>query len=173
MFPTHPLDLPEIRSRITSSLGIKDLASCARVSQEWNDSFTPPLYNSVVLSKHGLSMESVERNKHFIQHLTINSYAYENQPSTSEQGQVVSRIMANSYLTTLALQYNSIGDNGAIALSEALKTNSTLITLELRDNSIGDNGAIALSDALKANSTLTILNLKKKFDRTQRITDDV
>ncbi|KAH7042932.1 hypothetical protein BKA57DRAFT_508289 [Linnemannia elongata] len=75
MFQKHPLDLHEIRSRIASSLGLKDL-SYARVSQDWNDSFTPPIYNSVVLSKHDLSMESVERNKYFIKHLTIQKVTY-------------------------------------------------------------------------------------------------
>src|SRR5690349_6549230 len=71
IFQTHPLDLHEIRSRIATSLGLKDLASCALVSQDWNDSFTPSLYKSVVLSKHGPSMESVERNKHLIKHLNV------------------------------------------------------------------------------------------------------
>ncbi|KAF9121532.1 hypothetical protein BGX30_002499, partial [Mortierella sp. GBA39] len=40
-------------------------------------------------------------------------------------------LKSNSILTTLNLQYNSIGENGAVALSEALKTNSTLTTLGL------------------------------------------
>ena len=60
MFQTHALDLHEIRSRIASSLGHKDLASCARVSQDWNDSFTPPLYKSVVVKtrrQHGVYWE--------------------------------------------------------------------------------------------------------------------
>ncbi|KAI9234488.1 MAG: hypothetical protein BYD32DRAFT_423450 [Podila humilis] len=60
-FRTHALDLPEIRSIIVSSLDYEDLASCARVSQDWSNLFTPPLYNSVVLSKQGPSMESIER----------------------------------------------------------------------------------------------------------------
>jgi hypothetical protein len=159
IFQTHPLDLHEIRSRIASSLGLKDLASCARVSQDWNDSFTPPLYSSVVLSKQGSSMESIERNKHLIQHLEIQDSAYENLSSRSERYKVISNIMANSTLTTLDLRGNSIGSNGAVALSEALKINSTLTTLDLSYNSMGSNGAVALSEALKINSTLTTLNL--------------
>ena len=77
MVQTHPLDLHEICSIIASSLDLKDLASCARVSQGWNDSFTPTLYNSVNLSEHGPSMESVERNKHHMRHLTIQDSAHE------------------------------------------------------------------------------------------------
>ncbi|KAF9992191.1 hypothetical protein BGZ80_008662, partial [Entomortierella chlamydospora] len=158
MFRTHALDLHEIRSIIASSLGLKDLTSCARVSRDWNNSFTPPLYNSVVLSKHGPNMESVEKNKHLIKRLEIQSAAYEKLASTSARGKVISSIIANSTLAILIMNNNSIGDNGAQALSEALKTNSTLTTLSLWHDSIGPNGAQALSEALKANSTLTTLN---------------
>ncbi|KAF9541901.1 hypothetical protein EC957_002606 [Mortierella hygrophila] len=160
MFQTHPLDLHEIRSRIASNLDLKDLATCARVSQDWNDSFTPPLYNSVVLTRDDLSMESAERNKHLIRSLKIQSSAYENLSLTSARDKVVLSVMANSTLTTLDLEDNSIGDYGTQALSEALKTNSTLTTLNLRDNSIRDTGAQALSEALKTNSTLTALDLE-------------
>ncbi|KAK3837377.1 MAG: hypothetical protein J3R72DRAFT_476957 [Linnemannia gamsii] len=69
-------------------------------------------------------------------------------------------LKTNSTLTTLNLYDSSIGSNGAQALFEALKTNSTLTTLYLGFNSIGDNGAQALSEALKTNSTLTTLNLE-------------
>ncbi|KAG0322234.1 hypothetical protein BGZ99_003433 [Dissophora globulifera] len=69
----------------------------------------------------------------------------------------------HSTLTALFLWRNSIGDNGAQALSEALKTNSTLITLSLGKNSIRHNGAQALSEALKINSTLINLNLENNW----------
>ncbi|KAH7054762.1 hypothetical protein BKA57DRAFT_452132 [Linnemannia elongata] len=77
-----------------------------------------------------------------------------------EFGILVEAIKDNSTLTTLTLWGNSIGSNGAQALSEALKTNSTLTTLNLGDNLIGDNGAQALSEALKTSSTLTTLKLQ-------------
>ncbi|KAK3818276.1 MAG: hypothetical protein JOS17DRAFT_757475 [Linnemannia elongata] len=64
--------------------------------------------------------------------------------------------MANLTLTYLDLQRNSIGDNGAQALSEALKFNSTLTTLILWDNLIRDYGAQALDEALKSISTVLI-----------------
>ncbi|KAF9110697.1 hypothetical protein BGX30_007888, partial [Mortierella sp. GBA39] len=157
MCQTHALDLPEICSRVASFLCLKDLAFCARVSQDWNASFTPPLYSSVFLSEHGPSIESISRNKHLIRHLTITDYACEKLSTT--QDKVVSIIVANSTLFTLNLDDNKIGDNGAVALSEALKTNSTMTTLNLRHNRIEDNGAVALSEALKTNSTLTTLDL--------------
>ncbi|KAG0276698.1 hypothetical protein BGZ95_007162 [Linnemannia exigua] len=68
-------------------------------------------------------------------------------------------LMFNSTLTTLDLSNNWIKENGAVALSEALKTNFTLTTLNLSYNSIRDSGAVALSGALNTNSTLTTLNL--------------
>ncbi|KAK3824032.1 MAG: hypothetical protein J3R72DRAFT_23218 [Linnemannia gamsii] len=159
IFRTHPLDLHDVRSRIASSLGRKDLASCTRVSQDWYDSFTPPLYNSITLSNRGPSMESIERNKHVIQRLRILSCTYDNLPSASVRYNVICSIMANSTLVIVDLADNAIGPNGAVALSEALKTNSTLTTLNLECNSIEDDGVIALSEALKINSTLTTLSL--------------
>ncbi|KAG0005062.1 hypothetical protein BGZ80_005512 [Entomortierella chlamydospora] len=159
MFKTHALDLHEIRSVIGSSLGLKDLASCARVSQDWNNSFTPQLYNSVVLSKHGPSLENVEKNWHLIQHLEIQNSEYEELLSTSARDKVIFSIISNSILTTLLLGTNSIGEIGAQALSDALKANSTLTILDLSRNSIGLNGAQALSNALKSNSAQTTLRL--------------
>ena len=53
----------------------------------------------------------------------------------------------------------NIGDEGAAAIAEALKTNTTLTKLCLNTNNIGDEGARALYESLKSNSTLTTLNL--------------
>ena len=75
---------------------------------------------------------------------------------------------------------NEIGEEGACAISEALKVNTTLQTLDLgsrattkkscarhgtttvnnkADNKIGEYGARALSAGLKINTTLTTLDL--------------
>ncbi|ORZ23712.1 hypothetical protein BCR41DRAFT_349019 [Lobosporangium transversale] len=62
-------------------------------------------------------------------------------------------------LVTLELQFNSMGNEGALALSGALKVNTSLTTLNLYNNSIGKEGALALSEALKTNTSLTTLNL--------------
>ncbi|KAI8602835.1 hypothetical protein EDD21DRAFT_413601, partial [Dissophora ornata] len=59
-------------------------------------------------------------------------------------------LKTNTTLTTLNLRYNSIGNEGALALLEALKTNTTLTTLDLRINSIGKEGVLALSNVSKA-----------------------
>ena len=63
---------------------------------------------------------------------------------------------------------NGIGDEGVIAISEALKTNSTLTELGLESkwdctNKIGPAGAQALADMLQVNSALTTLNLQENW----------
>ena len=83
---------------------------------------------------------------------------------------------------------NTIGDGGACALSEALKTNTRLFHLGLiglftakwfffgklsmfflfktqSANNIGDKGAVALGEALKTNIALKIIHLAGIFNR--------
>ncbi|KAF9419435.1 hypothetical protein BGZ76_004246 [Entomortierella beljakovae] len=72
----------------------------------------------------------------------------------------INTLKTNNTLTSLNLDHSTLGNGGALALSEALKTNTTLTTLDLRNNSIGNEGALALSEALKINATLTTLNLR-------------
>ena len=62
-------------------------------------------------------------------------------------------------LKILVLQKNSIGDGGAVSLSQALHWNSTLQELYLNRNCIKDEGAIALAQSLHQNNTLQILDL--------------
>ena len=62
-------------------------------------------------------------------------------------------------MTTLYLNRNSIGDDGAKAIAEALKVNPVLTTLLLWSNNIGDDGAKAIAEALKVNPVLTNLEL--------------
>ncbi|KAL0230885.1 hypothetical protein GEMRC1_010290 [Eukaryota sp. GEM-RC1] len=52
-----------------------------------------------------------------------------------------------------------IGDEGAIALADALKVNKSLKFLGLDWNSIFKEGALALGDALKINSTIDAIDL--------------
>ncbi|KAJ3336471.1 hypothetical protein HDU93_002793, partial [Gonapodya sp. JEL0774] len=54
---------------------------------------------------------------------------------------------------------NSIGEAGATAFAEVLKTNSTLTSLNLYSNCIGEAGARALAEALKTNSSLMSLDV--------------
>jgi Ran GTPase-activating protein (RanGAP) involved in mRNA processing and transport len=65
----------------------------------------------------------------------------------------------NRVLTKLELGNNSIGDNGAKAIAEALKVNAVVTELGLNANNIGPEGAIAIAEALKVNAVVTTLNL--------------
>jgi Leucine Rich repeat len=54
----------------------------------------------------------------------------------------------------LILGWNSIQQEGAIAIADALKVNSSLTSLHLDENSIQQEGANAIADALQINTTL-------------------
>jgi hypothetical protein len=62
----------------------------------------------------------------------------------------------------------TVGDRGACALAEALKTNSSLTVLSLDHNRITDGGGTALAEALTHNTSLRKLLL----DGNTRLTDD-
>lgn len=68
-------------------------------------------------------------------------------------------------ITTLDLGYNKIGDEGANALAEMLKTNTTINTLCLSWNEIRNEGDKAIAQAIKANpqTKITTLDLKNNL----------
>jgi len=61
---------------------------------------------------------------------------------------------SNTTLTTLCLDGNEIGDEGALLIGRSLKKNSSLIALSLEDNNIGKVGIKELCEALIINTTL-------------------
>ena len=60
----------------------------------------------------------------------------------------------NKTLNNIYLYNNSITDDGAIALANALITNTTLKELDIGENNIGIIGAIVIANALEKNKTL-------------------
>ena len=58
----------------------------------------------------------------------------------------------NRVVTSLYLYGNGIGDEGAIAIAEALKVNAVLTKLNLNYNSMGVAGETAVRDAVKDRS---------------------
>jgi Ran GTPase-activating protein (RanGAP) involved in mRNA processing and transport len=61
-------------------------------------------------------------------------------------------------LTHLDLRNNSIGNEGAIALSRSLSSNASLAVLDLRWNQVEDSGALSFQQALSQRSPkLTLL----------------
>ena len=57
----------------------------------------------------------------------------------------------NDKLTTLQIVGNKIGDHISKVIGEALAANAPLQVLALDENIIGDDGAIAIGNALKTN----------------------
>jgi Ran GTPase-activating protein (RanGAP) involved in mRNA processing and transport/serine/threonine protein kinase len=92
-----------------------------------------------------------------------------------EATQIAKALMdPHTNVQTLRLCDNNIGDEGAIALADQLKSNSTLKSLELHNcgcflgnkdpcNIIGVEGALAIAEALKSNSTLVSLELSNVY----------
>ncbi|KAI8598054.1 hypothetical protein EDD21DRAFT_407131 [Dissophora ornata] len=113
----------------------------------------------IVLSKDFMKLPSLQPKR--LSHLCKLSIELTPRASDFQEGALAlsEALKTNTALTTLDLEKNSIGDEGTLALSEALKTNTTLTTLNLENNSIGNEGALALSEALKTNTALITLDL--------------
>lgn len=59
----------------------------------------------------------------------------------------------------LTLLHCNVGDSGAVALAEVLKSKPNLRILQLSMNNIGDEGVTALAELLKTNTTLEALHM--------------
>ena len=57
-------------------------------------------------------------------------------------------------LKDLWLNNSSIGDEGAVALGEALRVNASLTSINLYKNKICQEGAVALASALKVSKSV-------------------
>jgi hypothetical protein len=68
-------------------------------------------------------------------------------------------LTVNTLVTTIWLNTNAIGDEGALAFADVIKVNTSVTTIWLHNNAIGDAGASALADALKVNTSVTSLYL--------------
>jgi hypothetical protein len=70
------------------------------------------------------------------------------------------RELYNCYFySTVNLDYNNIGAEGAKYVAEALKVNTSLTEICLDDNEIGAEGAKYVAEALKVNTSLTEITL--------------
>ena len=55
------------------------------------------------------------------------------------------------------MSFNSIGDDGAKAIAEALKVNPVLTKLDLRYNNMGDAGGKVVREAVKDRSGFELM----------------
>lgn len=69
----------------------------------------------------------------------------------------------NTGLKHLDLSWNGFGNEGALALGEALKFNTTLVHLNLNNNRITNEGVGMLSRGLEHNDTLQILQVGAEY----------
>ena len=82
-------------------------------------------------------------------------YLENNQIGVEGAKALANALRINTSVTTLELGYHSkIGHEGAKALANSLRINTSVTTLHLRDNQIGDEGAKTLANALKINTTV-------------------
>ncbi|MCE2992772.1 MAG: hypothetical protein ACK5WS_00070 [Alphaproteobacteria bacterium] len=72
---------------------------------------------------------------------------------------LASALEKNTYLESLNLLGNNIGDGGTKALARCLKTNKSITYLNLYYNKMGSEGAQTLATSLKSNTSLTALDL--------------
>lgn len=68
-------------------------------------------------------------------------------------------LQSNKTLTSLDLTCNSVNDDGAAIIADALRKNRTLTSLNLNSNQITNDGARMIAEALKSNTTVTELEL--------------
>lgn len=62
------------------------------------------------------------------------------------------------------LSWNGFGNEGALALGEALKFNNTLVHLNLNNNRMTDEGVSMLCKGLEVNDTLRVLKVRMTDD---------
>ena len=66
-------------------------------------------------------------------------------------------IQVNMMLKYLDLSWNGFGNEGALAMGEALKFNNSLVQLNLNNNRLTNEGVGMLCRGLEANDTLRVL----------------
>jgi hypothetical protein len=68
--------------------------------------------------------------------------------------------VTNGSLTLISLEWNQLGSEGSVYLSNSLPKNQTLHHLDLKNNGISNEGASALAVSLVQNSSLLKLDLR-------------
>ena len=80
---------------------------------------------------------------------------------------VANALAKNHIITTLSLDYNDLGDEGAEIIASSLEHNNTIRSLDLEGNKIGNAGGHAILNSLKYNHMLNDITLSpgNKIDK--------
>jgi hypothetical protein len=73
---------------------------------------------------------------------------------------LVDALKTNTFLTTIDLFWNQIGDKGASALADALKVNTSMTKIDIAGNEFGIDGTLALLKALEVNTSVMEIDLE-------------
>ena len=71
-------------------------------------------------------------------------------------------LQANTTVTKLDLKYNSIEEDGTMAVCSMMEENCYITNLNLSHNNMSYTGSMAVEKMLQSNSTLTELNCSGK-----------
>jgi hypothetical protein len=117
----NPLDMPELRSLIVSSLESKDLASCVRVSKHWRDLlFHPHLWRAIEAgARRGPPIDDIYNHRHLIHTLVLHG--------------VLIRLDKENYTNLRTLSINSPHVSGQSTISLNLIRFPSLVNLALSD----------------------------------------
>ncbi|XP_065917957.1 uncharacterized protein [Dysidea avara] len=76
---------------------------------------------------------------------------------TAQEAPAMTKMMA--FLECLQINYNTLGDQGTMVLSEGIKNSKTLKKLYIVHNNIGTTGAKGIANSLTQNTSLKLLNM--------------
>lgn len=83
---------------------------------------------------------------------------------TDESARVLCQaLLSNSFVVSVDLSFNSIGDSGATHFARLLEHNHSIEVLNLSQCAITDRGGVLLAEALYANTSLTELDLNSNI----------
>ena len=142
---------------IPSTIGDQDIVSLANMLRVNKTLTTVRLITNGFVSTHNVQQlaDSLMVNK------TVNDLMFGGNAWGDDAVRILTGYMKRSEsLSSLNLNYSDIGDAGATALAEVLRTNTTLNSLGLCNNpGIGNPSVMSLCEALKVNTTLCSLDL--------------
>ncbi len=124
------------------------------------------IWSVTSLTEKTLSVESLKKLLNLLKEVKMAIQLDLGYNSIGDEGAIaLAQCLKDTNVTTLNLIDSNIGDEGATALAQCLK-DTNLTALALRSNDIGDEGAIALSQCLK-DTNLTALDLRSNNIRNK------